>query len=119
MIRCIADSFNVRGDAIDRLAATHPALDEQLRIRRARLVSAEAELERVLEVIDVEIRSAAGVRTVQKRAVLNAVGHRCVTPLTHLVIGQAAALSEAKCDGLRRQVWASSSRVGAVAIRGM
>jgi hypothetical protein len=44
-----------RPQPLGRLPAAGHALDEQPRIRRARLVSAKAEAERVLQVVDVEV----------------------------------------------------------------
>ncbi|HEV2296288.1 MAG TPA: hypothetical protein VGR35_20765 [Tepidisphaeraceae bacterium] len=81
-----------------RIVAPDAAFHEQLDVRRTRLVSAEAEPKRVLQVIDVEVVGAAGIRTIQERAMFNAVRHWCVTPLTHLVIGCSDSLSAAKCS---------------------
>jgi hypothetical protein len=65
---------------LGRLTAADAALHEEIDVRRAGLVSAEAEPERVLQVVDVEVLGAALVRTVQKRAMFDGVWHRVSLP---------------------------------------
>jgi hypothetical protein len=60
-----------RGD----LAAPHQSLDEQLGVPRAPLVAVEAELVRVLEVIEVEVLRALAVGAVQERAMRDGFRH--------------------------------------------
>ena len=55
------------------------ALDEQFRVRRAGFVLREAVLEGVAEVVDAEVPGAAGVGTIQERAVVAGVRHSSVT----------------------------------------
>jgi hypothetical protein len=51
----------------------HPAFNEQLQVRRAALVPAEAMVERVPEPIQTEVVRAPGVGPVQKRTVNDAI----------------------------------------------
>ena len=58
--------------------AADAALDEQLEVDAATLVVVEAVVERVPEGVEAEVLRAAGVGTVQERAVVAAVGHSYV-----------------------------------------
>jgi hypothetical protein len=51
-------------------------LREQLLIRRARVVCIEAEPKRVAEMVQAEMLRAARVRSIEKRAMMNAFRHR-------------------------------------------
>jgi hypothetical protein len=58
--------------------AADAALDEQLEVDATPFVIVEAVIERVPECVEAEVLRAAGVGTVQERAVVAAVGHSYV-----------------------------------------
>jgi 4-hydroxyphenylpyruvate dioxygenase-like putative hemolysin len=55
--------------------SAHPAFNLQFQVRRASLVSAEAELEGVRQVFQPETIGTSLVASVQKRAMRNGFGH--------------------------------------------
>jgi len=53
----------------------HAPLDKQFQIHRARLVSIEAILERVIQRIQTEMPAASGISSIQEWAMMRLLGH--------------------------------------------
>src|SRR4051794_15067133 len=74
-VRAAMSRSVVFADGIEPAGAADAAFAEQLAVRAARLVLAEAVLEGVAEVVDAEVPGAAGVGAVQEGAVVAGVRH--------------------------------------------
>jgi hypothetical protein len=61
---------------LDRFAASHSALDQQINVHRTRLVFSEAIIKRVVEPLQAQVLAAAGGATIEKRAMIGATGDR-------------------------------------------
>jgi hypothetical protein len=104
-------AFIVAGRAID---LSDPFFNLQFQISRARLVSAEAELESVLQMIKTETIRTPFVRSIQKGALRHRFGHKAFPT-------RRTANSSALCDAPREvenyQTKKRTSRRGAEAQR--
>jgi hypothetical protein len=65
-------SFPIAGRTFNR---SHPAFNLQLQVRRARLVSAEAELKGMIQMFQTEAIRTSLVCSIQKGALLDDLGH--------------------------------------------
>ena len=65
----------------------HAALDEQVEVNRAGFVPIETEPERMLQVIEAEMRRAARIGPVQKRTMLSTLLHTNKFPAPLCAIG--------------------------------